>query len=167
MNTINCPQCRLTQWATTLACQRCGYDLDDRRKADFVRRQRSETDEIALDEPELTGAELKRAALKKIVWGGGIAFFTIALLFVAALSGFFTDDPRFNKVKIFSVITIFPLGAAVSGLIELATGLSIFTIIRKWGELPSWLAWLIGIVVFLLVLVVILGGALIVVLNFF
>lgn len=160
MKSIKCPTCGLVSFAGQSTCKRC------LREFDFADGNQSGAAVLTTESP------LKTKAMKKIKWGLVLSLVGFGLTFGAISLGVFdgfanTDREYLRRVRPFSLVTLLPLAAVAAGIIELAAGVSILDIIDKWEQLPSWLGWLIGISVFVVVVAVVLFVSAVVIFNFF
>lgn len=175
METKKCPKCQLVNWSSSAVCKRCQASLDG-DPLESVRELGRKNRDAALAvnrgfAASIATGDVKKDAWKKIKWGSLAAFVGFALTFGMIYLGMserinLANGGSKKLVGILSIFTLLPSTAVIAGIIELATGVSIFKIIEKWEQLPQWLGWLIGFAVFFLVISVIIFVAAVVIINF-
>ena len=175
METKKCPKCQLVNWSSSAVCKRCQSSLDgDQLESlrELGRKNRNAALAVNRGFDIVVTQDVKKDAWKKIKWGSVISIVGFTLTFGMIYIGMaerlnLANGGSKNLVAILSIFTLLPLAAVSAGIIELATGMSIFKIIEKWEELPQWLGWLIGFAVFFLIISVIIFVAAVVIINFF
>jgi hypothetical protein len=135
MSSIKCPKCGMVTWADAAVCKGCGSSFGKHREKTPAQKTRG----------DVTGAkrDARKAAMKKIAFGGAYAILYVIVLVVATLNGY---EIRFNPIA--TVLGLTPIAWGLAGVLQFATGVPFEELSSRWDGLPGWKRGVIGITVF-------------------